>query len=137
VSVSAPIVIAAAFLATSNTPDARERLCPLTGVQQLRIYEIFDRNKAAFHARFRDYAHRIMKRHGFNIVAFWETRHAGRTEFVYLLEWPDEATMKRSWASFMADKEWSRIKRETGAIYGQLVGEIEDRTLRQTDYSPC
>ncbi|MFK4382089.1 hypothetical protein ACVWYQ_001784 [Bradyrhizobium sp. USDA 3397] len=29
-------------------------------IQQLRIYEIFEKNKAAFHARFCDHAARIM-----------------------------------------------------------------------------
>ena len=42
-------------------------------IQQLRIYEIFENNKAAFHARFRDHAARIMRtRYGFHIVAMWE-----------------------------------------------------------------
>ena len=59
-------------------------------IHQLRIYEIFEANKAAFHARFRDHAARIMERHGFDIVAMWEARTEGRTEFVYLLAWPDE-----------------------------------------------
>ena len=36
----------------------------------------------------------------------------------------------------MADEEWARIKRETGAVHGSLVGGIEDRTLTLTDYSP-
>ena len=31
-------------------------------IHQLRIYEIFEHNKAAFHARFRDHATRIMGR---------------------------------------------------------------------------
>jgi hypothetical protein len=31
-------------------------------IHQLRIYEIFEPNKAAFHARFRDHAARIMQR---------------------------------------------------------------------------
>jgi hypothetical protein len=31
-------------------------------IHQLRIYEIFENNKDAFHARFRDHAARIMKR---------------------------------------------------------------------------
>lgn len=127
-----------AALIKADAPEAREsRLCPLGGVQQLRIYEIFEGNKAAFHARFRDHAHRIMKRHGFDIVAFWESGYADRTEFVYLLQWPNEAEMKQRWEAFMADEEWARIKRETGAVHGQLVGEIEDRTLKRTNYSPC
>lgn len=66
----------------------------------------------------------------------WEAQGKDRTEFVYLLEWPDETTMKDRWAKFMADEEWAEIKRVTAAKYGQLVGEIEDRTLRLTEYSP-
>ena len=104
-------------------------------VQQLRIYEIFDGNKQAFHERFRDHAQRIMARHGFRILSMWETRRADRTEFVYLLDWKDEATMKAAWATFMADPEWAEIKRLTGAQHGKMVGEIQDRTLRLTAYS--
>lgn len=104
-------------------------------IHQLRIYEIFDGNKKAFHDRFRDHAMRIMKRHDFRIVATWESRYDGKTEFVYLLEWPDEATMKDRWAKFMADEEWIAIKKAT-AGGAPLVGDIEDRTLVPTDYSP-
>jgi hypothetical protein len=105
-------------------------------IHQLRIYEIFDANKQAFHDRFRDQAMRIMKKYDFNIVAQWEAKHGARTEFVYLLEWPDEPTMKDRWAKFMADQEWAAIKKETGAKHGKLVGEIQDRTLNLTPYSP-
>ncbi len=105
-------------------------------IQQLRIYEVVEQNKRAFHERFRDHAARIMARHGFRIVAEWETRFEGRTEFVYLLEWPDEATMKSRWAAFRADEEWQRIKRESVAAHGEVMGGIEDRILVPTDYSP-
>jgi hypothetical protein len=105
-------------------------------VYQLRIYEIFEHNKAAFHQRFRDHAVRIMKRHGFTIRAMWESRLDGRTEFVYLLEWPSEAALEERWAAFMADEEWARIKQETAAEHGRLVGEIQDRRLKTLDYSP-
>lgn len=133
------ILIAAATPVLPATADtaADKRLCPLQGVQQLRIYEIFDSNKPAFHARFRDHAQRIMNRHGFTIIAIWETKQSDRTEFVYLLQWPDEETMKRRWDLFMADEEWSQIKRKTGAQQGRLVGEIENRILKRTSYSPC
>ncbi|HEY9566940.1 MAG TPA: NIPSNAP family protein [Thalassobaculum sp.] len=104
-------------------------------IHQLRIYEIFEPSKAAFHARFRDHAARLMRGHGFDIRAMWETTTEARTEFVYILAWPDEATMRARWAGFMADPEWNRVKRETGAD-GPLVGAIEDRVLRLVDYSP-
>ena len=107
-------------------------------IQQLRIYEIFVHNKAAFHARFRDHAARIMRtRYGFKIVAMWEATFGERTEFVYILEWPDEAAKTAAWAAFMADQEWSDIKRVTSAEHGLMVGQIEDRLLVPTDYSPA
>jgi heme-degrading monooxygenase HmoA len=105
-------------------------------IHQLRIYEIFEHNKSAFHARFRDHAMRIMRKYGFDIVAMWETTSQQRTEFVYLLAWPDEAAKNAAWAQFRADEEWQEIKRVTSARHGDLVGSIEDRVLFLTDYSP-
>ena len=105
-------------------------------VHQLRIYEIFEHNKDAFHARFRDHAWRIMRAHGFTVLGFWETRTDARTEFVYLLEWPDEATLRAAWTDFLADPEWVEIKRQTSAAHGDLVGEVQDRVLEATPYSP-
>ncbi|MBW7966122.1 NIPSNAP family protein [Bradyrhizobium sp. BR 10261] len=106
-------------------------------IQQLRIYEIFEKNKVAFHARFRDHAARIMRtKYGFRIVAMWETKSGERTEFAYLLEWPDEAAKTSAWTAFMADAEWAEIKRVTHAEHGLMVGQIEDRLLVPVDYSP-
>lgn len=105
-------------------------------IYQLRIYEIFEHNKSAFHARFRDHAMRIMRTYGFEFVAMWEASHPQRTEFVYLLTWQDEDSKNAAWAKFMADEEWKEIKRVTSAQYGDLVGSIEDRVLFLTDYSP-
>jgi NIPSNAP len=102
-------------------------------IHQLRIYEIFDRNKSAFHARFHDHAARIMRTYGFDIAAMWEAKTPRRTEFIYLLRWPDEGAKDAAWAKFMADEEWQEIKRATNAAHGDLVGEIEDRVLVSTD----
>lgn len=105
-------------------------------IHQLRIYEIFETNKDAFHARFRDHAARIMRRYGFDIVAMWEAKRPDKTEFVYMLRWPDEETKARAWKAFMADQEWDDIKKVTHDK-GSLVGEIQDRVLQLTDYSPA
>jgi hypothetical protein len=105
-------------------------------IHQLRIYEIFPHNKQAFHERFRDHAMRIMRRYGFDIVAMWESAGVARLEFIYVLRWPDEATKTAQWAAFMADEEWSEVKRRTAAEHGGMVGAIEDRLMRLTDYSP-
>lgn len=129
------IVVISTTIGLSQTPSKGVKA---TGsvIHQLRIYEIFDSNKTAFHERFRDHAMRIMTRYGFKIVATWESRHDNRTELVYLLEWTDTKTMKDRWAAFMADQEWAEIKKVTAEAHGTLVGDIEDRTLELTDYSP-
>jgi heme-degrading monooxygenase HmoA len=103
-------------------------------IHQLRIYEIFEHDKAAFHARFRDHAVRIMRRHGFQFVGLWETKRPERTEFVYVLAWPSEAEKNAAWAAFMADGESKDIKRVTSAQHGDLVGAIEDRILHPTGH---
>jgi len=105
-------------------------------IQQLRIYEIFEHNKEAFQARFRDHAMRIMKRYGFEFVALWEATSERGTDFVYLLAWPDLAAKETAWHGFMADEEWKEIKRVTKAAHRDLVGRIEDRVLTPTPYSP-
>ena len=105
-------------------------------IYQLRIYEIFEHNKVAFHDRFRDRAARIMKSYGFDIVATWESKTSDRTEFVYLLAWPDEQTALRAWGQFRADEEWKKIKKLTNTQHGDLVGVIEERTLVPTNYGP-
>jgi hypothetical protein len=106
-------------------------------IHELRVYEIFERNKAAFHARFRDHAMRVMRKYGFEFVATWESTTDRRTEFIYLLVWPDVASKEAAWAKFRADEEWKDIKRLTAAEHGDLVGEIEDRVLTPTAYSPA
>ena len=44
--------------------------------------------------------------------------------------------MTDRWEKFLRDPEWIKIKKETGELYGPVVGEIQDRTLYLTDYSP-
>ncbi|WP_291678748.1 NIPSNAP family protein [Bosea sp. (in: a-proteobacteria)] len=129
-------LIAAALTAAALFPiptNATERTAM---IEQLRIYEIFESNKDAFHARFRDHAARIMKTYSFDIAAMWEAKGKDRTEFIYVLRWPDEATMRQSWARFMQDAEWSAIKDSSAAEHGRMVGAIEERVMRRTSYSP-
>ena len=127
------IVIASMVILTVGV-IVPERLLASAGepqkvIHQLRIYEIFDSNKKAFHDRFRDHAMRIMAKYDFKIVATWESKKDTRTEFVYLLEWPDEEIMTDRWNKFLRDPEWIKIKKETGEINGPLVGEIQARYL--------
>ena len=107
-----------------------------TPIHQLRIYELNPAKSSIFHARFRDHATRIMKRHGFKVLAMWETASVKGPEFAYLLEWQDEGQMRSAWAAFLTDREWSDIKAATRARDGSIMGGIEDRIMRTMSYSP-
>lgn len=130
--------LAAAGPAPAQT--ATQAAAPATAtpgpIQQLRVYGMVARHRPAFDARFRDHALRIMRRHGFDVVATWYADDGA--EFVYLLQWPDAAAMRRGWEAFMADEEWKRIKREsTRALDGPIMGEIlQDKVLVPADWSP-
>lgn len=77
-----------------------------------------------------------MERHGFRILAAWETSTHRRTEFVYLLEWLDTEAMAKGWERLRADEEWAEVKRKTAARHGALVGDIDERVLRAVPYLP-
>lgn len=121
--------------AHANATDSTAAPFAQNAIYQLRIYEIFEDNKVAFHERFRDHAMRIMARHGFDIIALWETKTDQRTEFVYLIRWPDTERMRQGWANLMADQEWSAIKEKSAAAHGAMVGQIQEKVMALTDYS--
>lgn len=105
-------------------------------IQQLRIYQINSNLKAAFDKRFREHAMRIMKTYGFNIKAAWYSESENKTEFVYILEWPDGATLQKAWVAFMADTEWEDIKHKSREEFGEMVlAKVSDQILEPTDWS--
>jgi len=106
-------------------------------VYQLRIYEVSPDKRESFHNRFRNHALRIMKRYGFTIIALWESSSVVNFEFVYLLRWPDAATMDRQWKAFLADEEWIGIKRQIVQETGEPVVRVTSRLLDAVDYSPA
>lgn len=122
---------------TAHANSLESTAAPLAqdAVYQLRIYEIFETNKVAFHERFRDHAMRIMARHGFDILSLWEAKTEQRTEFVYLIRWADAEAMRQGWANLMADQEWSAIKEKSAAEHGVMVGKILEKVMMLTDYS--
>ena len=113
--------------------------CPANGarVQQLRIYELNRDNREPFHRRFQDHALRIMKKYGFNVVDMWESDTGEKLQLVYVLDWPDRATMEAAWKAFLADAEWIDIKKRSSAEHGQLVREANGQPLERLIYSPA
>ena len=107
-----------------------------TNVYQLRIYKVHPGNEQHFHERFSKQCMPIMQRYGFDIVFTSQSGDTGHEEFVYLLRWKNRDTQVSAWKSFLADPEWIRIKEATAAKWGDLVDDVQDRSLEMLPYTP-
>ena len=106
-------------------------------VYQLRIYKLHPGNETHFHDRFRDQCIPIMKRYGFDIVFTSQSGPTGHAEFVYLLRWKDRPAQISAWKAFLADPEWIAIKKASSARFGDLVDDVQDRSLDMLPHSPA
>ncbi len=102
-------------------------------IRQLRIYQVDPRLLPEFDERFRQHAHRIMATYGFDIETMGYSRVEDRVEFVYLLRWPDEETMRAQWEAFLADTEWDAIKRRSRETTGEpVLAKLADQVLTES-----
>jgi NIPSNAP len=107
-------------------------------VFELRTYTASPGKLDALNARFRDHTIALFKRHGMEVVGFWEPldKEAGAGEkLVYILAHQSRATAEASWKSFRDDPEWVKVKADS-EVGGVLTTKIESVFLEATDYSP-
>jgi hypothetical protein len=107
-------------------------------VFELRTYTASPGKLDALNARFRDHTIALFKKHGMEVVGFWEPldKEAGAGEkLVYILAHQSRAAAEASWKSFRADPEWVKAKADSEKG-GVLTTKIESVFLAGTDYSP-
>lgn len=107
-------------------------------VFELRTYTASPGKLDALNARFRDHTIALFKRHGMEVVGFWEPldKEAGAGEkLVYMLAHPSRAAAEASWKAFRDDPEWVKVKADSEKG-GVLTTRIESVFLAGTDYSP-
>ena len=106
-------------------------------VFELRIYTATPGNLDNLHARFRDHTTRIFGNHGMKVVGYWTPTSEEESEntLVYMLEHASQDAADASWRAFGQDPEWARVAEASNAN-GQILGGIERRYMKATDYSP-
>ncbi len=107
-------------------------------VFELRTYTAPPGKLEALNARFRDHTIALFKKHGMEVVGFWEPldKEAGAGEkLVYILAHQSRAAAEASWKSFREDPEWVKVKADS-EVAGPLTTKIESVFLAATDYSP-
>ena len=115
-----------------RTPAGSDR------VFELRTYTASPGKLEALNARFRDHTIALFKKHGMEVVGFWEPldKEAGAGErLVYILAHQSRAAAEASWKSFRDDPAWVKVKADSEKG-GALTTKIESVFLAGTDYSP-
>ena len=107
-------------------------------VFELRTYTAAPGKLDALNARFRDHTIALFKKHGMEVVGFWEPtdKDAGAGEkLVYILAHRSRAAAEESWKAFRADPDWVKVKADSEKD-GPVVTKLESVFLTATDYSP-
>jgi NIPSNAP len=128
------LTLLAASAITAATPDASAA----DRVFELRTYTASPGKLGALNARFRDHTIALFKKHGMEVVGFWEPidKEAGAGEkLIYLLAHPSREAAQANWKAFREDPEWVKVKAES-EVGGVLPAKIESVYLAGTDYSP-
>jgi hypothetical protein len=105
---------------------------------ELRTYHAAPGKFEAMHARFRDHACALFKKHGMELIGFWvptDKDKGADSTLIYIVAHKSREEAKKSWDAFRDDPEWKKAKAESEAN-GKLVEKAESVFLSATDYSP-
>jgi hypothetical protein len=130
--------VVSSFAAETNAIPTSPSIAKDSRCFELRTYHAAPGKFEAMHARFRDHACALFKKHGIEPVGFWiptETDKGADSTLIYILAHKSRDAAKKSWAAFGNDPEWKKAKAES-ETNGKLVEKSESVFLSATGYSP-
>lgn len=107
-------------------------------VFEIRTYYAAPGKMDDLHARFRNHTCELFKKHGMELIGFWEPvdEKSGKGEkMVYILAYPSREAATASWKAFGSDPVWQKARNESEKN-GKLVAKVESVFLNSLDYSP-
>ena len=130
------VAFAAGFALRGVVPAEPVAFAQGNRVFELRTYTVADADKlAALHKRFRDETvTKFFPRHGMANVWYGKPMDApaSQNSMTYMIAFPSRDAAKKSWDSFRADQEWTKVAAASGV--GQV--KIDSVYFEPTDYSP-
>lgn len=104
-------------------------------IYEYRVYHVTPGKLPTLNARFAEITVPLFKKHGMEVVGFWESVIGTSNTLHYMLGFRDLAHREQAFASFAADPEWQKA-REATEVDAPLVQYITNTILRPTPYSP-
>ena len=102
---------------------------------ELRTYHAMPGRLPDLNRRFAEITMDFFKKHGIQVVGFWETLFGESNELVYILAFEDVAARQKKWGAFLNDKDRLAKFAETEKN-GPLLRRLTAQILRPTAYSP-
>ena len=96
-------------------------------IYEIRSYDIVPGRMPAMNARFQNHTMGLFKKHGIEVVGFWEAMIGASNVLHYIVRFSDLGHRERAWAAFGADPEWLRVRAESekdGPIVARIRNEI-------------
>lgn len=95
-------------------------------VFELRIYHCQPGRLPALETRFRDHTLKLFEKHGMENIAYFDSEAtAGKqSDLVYMVAHKTEESGKASWAAFVADPAWVKV-RDDSEKDGKIIEKIE------------
>jgi hypothetical protein len=105
---------------------------------ELRVYHSPTwRQLAALHERFAGPEIKIFRRVGVNPIFYSSTVFGENLpNLTYLIPFSDLAAREKAWATFAADPEWVKVRKESIDRGGQISSVMQISLYRATPYSP-
>jgi hypothetical protein len=104
-------------------------------IYEYRAYYVLPGRKKALLDRFANHTMGLFKKHGIQVVGFWDTDIGESNEVVYLCAFADLNQRQAAWASFRADPEWQAVVR-TSEADGPIVDRVVNKIWSPVPFSP-
>ena len=106
-------------------------------VYEMRTYYTNEGKLPDLQARFRNHTMKLFEKHGMKNVGYWvpQDAPASANTLIYIISHESREAAKKSWAAFVADPEWKKV-RDASEANGKIVSKVESVYMDATDYSP-
>jgi hypothetical protein len=104
-------------------------------IYEWRVYEIPAGKMQNINNRFANVTLKLFKKHGINVVGFWEAIVGTSNTLYYMIAFDDLAHREKSWNEFASDPDWLKA-RAASEKDGPIVSRVHNILLKPTQYSP-
>jgi hypothetical protein len=116
-----------------NPPAGMKNVARDSRCFELRTYTVRAEGPGSpdlLHARFREHTNGFFRKHGMEIVGFWQPLSKPDT-LIYLLAYKDAAARDAAWKAFQSDPQWIKVRGEM-----QVGVQVQSEFMISTDYGP-